>query len=100
MIQKVVLEVESEKMLSEYGDRHVILYDEKKGRYYVQTREKFLSEQNQEMKKLKERVEESEKKMKEYIEEADEKYRNFLQTYSETNQKVLGLVRSVVEVKK
>lgn len=98
MIQKVVLEVESEKILSEYGDRHVILYDEKKGRYYVQTREKFLSEQNQEMKKLKKRIEDSEKKIEQYIEEADEKYKNFLQTYSETNGKVLELVKTVVEV--
>ena len=98
MIQKVVLEIESEKMLSEYGDRHVILYDEKKGRYYVQTREKFLSEQTQEMKKLKKRIEDSEKKIEQYIEEADEKYKNFLQTYSEINEKVLGLVSSVVEV--
>lgn len=97
MIQKVVLEVESEKMLSEYGDRHVILYDEKKGRYYVQTREKFLSEQNQEIKKLRKEIERNTKEIKDYIEEAEEKYKKFLQTYSETNAKVLELVKSVVE---
>ena len=97
MIQKVVLEVESEKMLSEYGDRHVILYDEKKGRYYVQTREKFLSEQNQEIKKLRKEIERNKKEIEDYIEEADEKYKKFLQTYSETNAKVLELVKSVVE---
>lgn len=98
MIQKVVLEVESEKMLSEYGDRHVILYDEKKGRYYVQTREKFLSEQNQEIKKLRDEIERSKKEIKDYIKNADEKYKKFLTTYSKTNEKVLELVKSVVEV--
>jgi hypothetical protein len=96
MIHKVMIEVEADKALSEYGDRHVILFDATKKRYYVQTREKFLSEQNQEIKKLRERIKESENKIKEYIKEADEKYRKFLETYTQVNEKVLELVRSVV----
>ena len=96
MIHKVMIEVEADKALSEYGDRHIILFDATKKRYYVQTRENFLSEQKQEIEKLRKEIKQHEKTMQEYIESADEKYRKFIETYSKTNEKVLGLVKSVI----
>lgn len=103
MIQNVMIEIESDKMLSEYGDRHIILFDKNKKRYYVQTRENFLSEQNQEnnkirkeIKDLKKEIKNIEDSVKKYIDIADKKYQDFLLSYQETNQKVLNLVKSVV----
>lgn len=107
MIQKIMIEVESEKPLTEYGDRHVILYDNVRNRYYVQTREKFLEAQNQSIEQLEKRMKDCEEKINNYIEdikkekndfikESEEKYNEFLKSYALANEKILNMVKSVV----
>ena len=57
MLQKVMIEVESSKPLHTYGDGHIIVYDLSKRRYYVQTRNTFLKEQNDKIAELEKKFE-------------------------------------------
>jgi hypothetical protein len=52
MIQKMMIEIESSKPISSYGDGHILVLDGTKNRYYVTTRESFLSEQDKKIKDL------------------------------------------------
>lgn len=107
MVQKLMIEVESEKLLPEYGDRHMIIYDSSKKRYYVTTRESFLREQNEKIKKLEALVKNHELTMKKYIENCDNqnkdfetkieaKFDAFMKQYAETNAKLIEMVKKVV----
>lgn len=96
MVQKLMIEVESEKLLPEYGDRHMIIYDNVKKRYYVTTRESFLREQDQKIKELEIEMEKQKEEIQKYIKECDEKYKNFLNVYTETNSKLIEMVKKVV----
>lgn len=107
MIQKMMIEVEAEKLLPEYGDRHMIIYDNAKKRYYVTTRENFLQEQNKKIETLETLVKNHELTMKKYIKNCDnqnknfeekmnEKFDAFIKQYTETNAKLIEMVKKVV----
>lgn len=52
MIQKMMIEIEASKPISSYGDGHILVLDGTKNRYYITTRESFLSEQDKKIKDL------------------------------------------------
>lgn len=107
MVQKLMIEVESEKLLPEYGDRHMIIYDSVKKRYYVTTRESFLREQNKKIETLESLVKNHELTMKKYMKDCDKqngdfetkfeaKFDTFIKQYTETNAKLIEMVKKVV----
>lgn len=52
MIQKMMIEIESAKPVSSYGDGHILVLDGIRNRYYVTTREAFLVEQDKKIENL------------------------------------------------
>lgn len=97
MINKLMINVKSDKPLSEYGDGHVIVYDKHKGYHYVQTYEQFMQPQNQKIKELEQELERFETKCKEFMALMEEHEQEFLTRYQETNAKVIELVKSTLK---
>lgn len=118
MIQELIIKIESDKPLSAYGEGHMIIYDSRKGSYYVQTRECFLLPQNEQIKQLQKEIEELKKsnsefkknleednkktisklenKMEKFSTNIDNKFSEFLHKYQETNSKLIEMVEEVI----
>lgn len=118
MGQKLVIEVDTNKPLSSFGDSHIIFYNETQNKYYVTTYESFLKPQNDAIKRIekenetlkknyenfikitkeknKKSLEELENKLNNFKETMNKKYDKFLKTYKETNSKLISMVRTVV----
>ena len=97
MINKLVIDVKSDKSLQEYGDGHVIVYDKFKKYYYVQTYEEFMYPQNEKIKKLEKELKEFEEKCNEFMKMIQEHETEFLKKYQESNAKVIALVKSTIK---
>lgn len=118
MAQKLVIEVDTNKPLSSFGDSHIIFYNEAQNKYYVTTYESFLKPQSDAIKKItlenetlkknydnfikitkknnEESLENFEKRLNEFMENMDKKYAEFLKVYKETNAKLINMVKTVV----
>ena len=100
MIQKYVIEVETQKTLSEYGDGHVLLYNKDSNRYYLTTRESLLFPQNQKIKKLEKEIEDFEDKelkaFKEFTEQSLAREKKFLEEYQKTNACLINMVKKLI----
>lgn len=118
MIQKMMIEIESAKPVSSYGDGHILVLDGIKNRYYVTTREAFLVEQDKKINKLNENFSNLKKDMESFASRVNnqnltferltkedvEKFKNdmmnqyndFLKQYKETNEKMIELIKTVV----
>lgn len=94
MIQKIMLEVESQKPLPQYGDRHIIVYDAAKQNYYVTTRESFLKQQNDDIKNMSDRLDKEIQDMQAFKAEMKAEFAKFLTNYKDTNSKIIEMVKS------
>ena len=99
MIQKMMIEIESKKPISEYGDGHIIVYNSAKRNYYVQSREDFLKDVNQKLDKVIESFSKLEKQVDSKEKTLDKKYEDFLKTYQTTNAKMIEMIEKVVNNK-
>lgn len=104
MIQKVIIPLDTSKHKPERD--HVLLYDEKKRAYFAVSRESLLSEQNNKIQLLKEEVailkKQNELFMADMLNKFNnfkEHYQDFLKTYQETNNELIGMVKSLLEEK-
>ena len=97
MINKLIIDVKSNKPLSEYGDGHIIVYDKHNGYYYAQTYEDFVQPFNNKIKMLEKEIETYEKKCDDFIKLMKEHEEEFLKKYQETNAKVIELVKSTLK---
>lgn len=97
MINKLILDVKSDKSLSQYGDGHIIIYDKSNGYHYVQTYEEFTRPFNNKIKKLEEEIKLYEQKCNDFIKLMEEHEKEFLKKYQETNAKVIELVKSTLK---
>lgn len=98
MTQKLILDVESNKPLSHYGPSHIIVYNDGDKKYHVTTREEFLREQNKKIEDLYNAFKEFKDLINHKVEENDDKYNNFLSMYKKTNEKMIGLIKSVTKM--
>lgn len=107
MTKEIVLKVEANKPLEQYGDGHMIVYDDTKRHYYVTTRETFLRVQNEKIDKINENfkllreefsefLDKSNELFNEFMKNSDNKYKAFLETYKNTNEKMIAMIKSVV----
>lgn len=97
MLNKLTINVMTDKDLSQYGDGHVIVYDARKGYHYVQTYEQFMQPQIQRIKQLEKEVEKFEAKCAEFMKIMEEHEKEFLKKYQEANAKVIELVKSTLK---
>ena len=95
MIQKMMIEIESKRPISEYGDGHVIVYNEASKNYYVQSREEFLKQLNLKMDKMFENFTKLEEKVNDKERTMDKKFEDFLKTYQETNAKMIQMIKQL-----
>ena len=118
MIQKMMIEVESSRPISSYGDGHILVLDGIKNKYYVTTREAFLYEQNKKIEDIKKKLEKLQndneiftnktntdisnfkksllKENENFVEQMRKEYNDFLSQYKETNEKMIELIKSVI----
>ena len=107
MLQKMIVNIECTKPLSQYERNHILIYDNSTQSYHITTKEEFLKEHNEkfdnlilEFEKLKEeynqKFEQKEQEQKEFIEESNKKMKDFLSTYKTTNEKMINLIKSVI----
>ena len=111
---KLLIEVQGNKPLNEYGDNHVIAYDSNKKSYYVTTAESFFASQNLKIKNMSEQVNEMQQKLtsmqqelanfeamiqnqvNDFKQQVNDRFNDYLRTYQETNAKVLELVKDFI----
>ena len=100
MIQKLMINVESDKPLSKCGNNHVLLYDERKGRYYVTTKKALFEEQDQKIARMELELKDFEDKVKteeeKLMNELEIWKKEFLSKYAETNSALIQMVKNVV----
>ena len=97
MINKLILNVKSDKPLQEYGDSHVIVYDKHNNYYYVQTYTEFMSPQNEKIKKLEKEIDDLKKTCELFTKTIIQHEREFLLKYQKANSKLINLVKNVIK---
>lgn len=104
MLQKLIIEIESDMPLNKYGDNHMIVYDSTKGHYYVTTRESFLLAQDTKIRELEKKVsdqlsqnEELKKSNEEFKQDLLKKFNNFIEKYKETNNEIINMIKVLVK---
>ena len=104
MLQKLIIEIESDMPLNKYGDNHMIVYDSTKGHYYVTTRESFLLAQDTKIRELEKKVsnqfsqnEELKKSNEEFKQDILKKFNNFIEKYKETNNEIINMIKVLVK---
>lgn len=97
MTQKLILNVESDKPLSDYGPSHIIVYNDGDKKYHVTTREEFLREQNKKIEDLYNDFKNLKNSINQKVEENERKYNDFLSMYKKTNEKMIGLIKSATK---
>lgn len=107
---KYLIEIKGNKPLSAYGENHIIAYDSTNKNYYVTTADSFFAGQNKKIADILDKYTEINNRLKSIQEEQsafvnlvnDENRRfkeNFIRQYQETNRKLLGMVRELIEGK-
>ena len=96
MIQKMILEVETDKPIERLGNGHIILYDNTKKRYYATTREQFLQIQDEKIENLRKEFEILKKENEEFARTMKETFAKNTKIQKETNSKLIEMVKSVV----
>ena len=97
MINKLILNVKTDKPLQEYGDSHIIVYDKSNKYYYVQTYSDFMNPQNEKIKQLENKVLELEKACQLFTETILQHEREFLVKYQKANSKLINLVKITIK---
>lgn len=97
MKQKMLIEVNAEKPLNEYNETHVLLYDGIKKQYFVKSRDELLSSQNAKIKELEAKIDLLKKENDKFKNELTQKFASFLETYQETNNEIIQMVKSLME---
>lgn len=104
MLQKLIIEIESDMPLNKYGDNHMIVYDSTKGHYYVTTRESFLLAQDTKIRELEKKIsdqlsqnEELKKSNEEFKQDLLKKFNNFIEKYKETNNEIINMIKVLVK---
>ena len=104
MLQRLIIEIESDMPLNKYGDNHMIVYDSTKGHYYVTTRESFLLAQDTKIRELEKKVsnqfsqnEELKKSNEEFKQDILKKFNNFIEKYKETNNEIINMIKVLVK---
>lgn len=97
MKQKMLIEVNAEKPLNEYNETHVLLYDGIKKQYFVKSRDELLSSQNTKIKELEAKIDLLKKENDKFKNELTQKFASFLETYQETNNEIIQMVKSLME---
>ena len=111
MIQKLVLDVESQKPIQEYGDGHVLLFNKSANRYYVTTRESLFSVQDAKIQELEQKYNDFitnqvknndafkqliDKTVTDFTNNMTEKETQFLEKYHDTMASLIEMVKKVV----
>ena len=107
MIQKMTIDIECNKILSDYGDGHTLVYNKDKNNYFIMTREEFLKPQNDKIKELeksfnllKENIENEinniKKSQEDFTNSINKKFNDFLENYKQTNQKIIDLIKPLI----
>ena len=114
---KLLIEVQGNKPLNEYGDNHVIAYNKQKNSYYVTTAESLFSNQNSKIDNVEQKLKETKTRLlslqgelvsfeqviqnniNNFENHMEDRFREFLQTYQETNASLIRMVRELIEAK-
>ncbi len=117
MAMKLLIEVQSNKPLSSYGDNHIIAYDSNNKNYYVTTAESFFASQNNKIKAMIDEVNTMNTNINQFKQDIDKfeagllnrvnsfqqdtnrKFEEFIHQYQETNARLIAMVRELVEAK-
>lgn len=116
MMQKVMIEVESDVPLHKLNDGHILVYDLTKRKYYATTRASFLREQDLKISKIEENYKQLEERFENFSKQIDEwqdelvrriktnesnftskmetERNDFLKTYQETNAKMIDMIEA------
>lgn len=101
MIQELIVKVEANKPLNQYGDGCVLLYDAIKGCFFITTREALFAVQDKKIelleKQMKDFMEEQTNKTEDFMKQMDEKFDNLLEAYKTTNSKLISMVEAVIK---
>lgn len=94
MTQKMIIEVETSKPLSSYGEGHVIVYNAQKRNYYVTSRDNLLAPQNAKIGELEKIVEAAEKQISRTKAAIDETVTELVKTFNEFKSSSAGDIDS------
>lgn len=114
MIQNLMIKVESVKPLDQYGEGHVLVYNQSTRTYEVTSRENLLAPQNEKIKQLEKHCSEVEKlfnttkeemsktlnaikeEFSDFLNKTEIEKQTFLTTYKETNSKLIEMVKKAI----
>ena len=109
MIQNLMIKVESAKPLDQYGEGHVLVYNQTTRTYEVTSRENLLAPQNEKIKQLEKHCSEVEElfnttktlnaikeEFSAFLNKTETEKQLFLTTYKETNSKLIEMVKKVI----
>jgi len=108
MIQKMIIPIDAKKLLNQYDENHVLLYDANKKCYFAKSKDELLKMQDEKIKQLENIIKVLKKENDEFQtqlatqnqtfkEEVNQRFASFLETYQETNQELIRMVKSLME---
>lgn len=101
MTQKMIIEVETSKPLSSYGEGHVIVYNAQKRNYYVTSRNNLLAPQNAKIGELEKIVEDAESQIEKTKTNIDDTVAKLVSTFEDfrsgTSETMNGRIDSLTQ---